>query len=51
MLYYPFSPGALDIIVDVVPASALPTFSVPGLTSGVTQTWMYEYRFTGLEFN
>ncbi len=46
----PFSfPGhELQIIIDVAPASGVGSFSAPGLTLGGTQTWGYEYRFTGL---
>lgn len=49
VLYYPPGAGPLDIIVDVVPASVLAPIAAPGLTNGVSLTWMYEYRFTGLQ--
>jgi uncharacterized protein (TIGR03437 family) len=49
VLYYPQATGDLEIIVDVVPASALAAIPAPGLSNGFTQTWMYEYRFTGLQ--
>lgn len=48
VLYYPQG-SDLEIIVDVVPASVAASLTVPGLTNGVSQTWIYEYRFTGLQ--
>jgi hypothetical protein len=47
----PFAfPGhELQVIVDVAPAAGAESFSAPGLTLGGTQTWGYQYRFTGLK--
>lgn len=43
-----FQPGPIELDVDVVPSSPLPAFTAPGLTGGVTATWVYEYRFTAV---
>jgi len=43
-----FGSGEVELDVDVVPASPLPAFTAPGLAGGITATWTYEYRFTGV---